>query len=70
MTLLLVGRLVYRMVTIYSTPQLAPPPGTDPFAAMTQSPLTLAMVMLTIGYYLMYTAGVLYKSKSPQSPGG
>lgn len=62
-TLLLVGRLVYRMSTIYSTPQLAPPPGTDPFAAMAQTPLTLTFIMLTVGYYLMYTAGVLYKSR-------
>jgi uncharacterized membrane protein len=69
-TLLLVTRLVYRMFSLYSTPQLAPVPGADPFAAMTQSPLTLTFVMLTVGYYLMYTAGVLYKSRSPQSPGG
>jgi hypothetical protein len=62
-TLLLVGRIVYRMVSMYSMPQLAPAPGTDPFAAMTQSPLTLAMLMLTLGYYLTYTSGVLYKSR-------
>ena len=62
-TLLLVGRIVYRMFSMYSTPQGMPPPGTDPFATMTQSPLTLAMIMLTIGYYLMFTAGVLYKSR-------
>ncbi len=62
-TLLLVGRLVYRMVSLYSTPQLAPQPGADPFAQLTQSPLTLGMVLLTIGYYLMYTGGVLYKSR-------
>jgi hypothetical protein len=62
-TLLLVGRIVYRMFSMYATPQLAPVPGTDPFAAMTQNPLTFAMVMLTIGYYLMFTAGVLYKSR-------
>ena len=62
-TLLLVGRIVYRMFSMYSTPQGMPPPGTDPFATMTQSPLTLAMIMLTVGYYLMFTAGVLYKSR-------
>jgi hypothetical protein len=62
-TLLLVGRLVYRMSSIYSMPQLAPQPGTDPFAAMTQSPLTLTFIMLTVSYYLMYTAGVLYKTR-------
>jgi hypothetical protein len=62
-TLLLVTRLAYRMFSVYSMPQLAPPPGTDPFAAMTQSPLTLIFVMLTVGYYLTYTAGVLYKSR-------
>ena len=63
MTFLLIGRLIYRMLAMYSTPQLAPPPGADPFAAMTRSPLTLAMVMLTVGYYVMFTAGVLYKSR-------
>ena len=62
-TLLLVGRLVYRMSSLYMTPQLAPPPGTDPFVTMTQSPLTLVFIMLTIGYYAMYTAGVLLKSR-------
>lgn len=62
-TLLLVMRLVYRMFSLYSTAQLAPAAGTDPFARMTQSPLTLTFFMLTIGYYLMYTAGVLYKSR-------
>lgn len=61
-TLLLVTRLAYRMFALYSMPQLGPPPGADPFAAMTRSPLTLTFVMLTVGYYLMYTAGVLYKS--------
>lgn len=60
--LLLITRLVYRMFSVYSTPQLAPQPGADPFATLTQSPLTLTFVMLTVGYYLMYTAGVLYKS--------
>jgi len=69
-TLLLVGRLVYRMTLMYSAPQFAPPPGGDPFATLTQSPLTLAMAMLTVGYYLMYTAGVLFKSgnESPKAP--
>ena len=62
-TLLLVARVVYRMVSLYSTPQMAPAPGTDPFAAMTQSPLTLALIMLTLGYYLMFTAGILFRSR-------
>jgi hypothetical protein len=68
-TLLLVGRLVYRMVLMYSTPQLAPPSGGDPFAAMTRSPLTLATLMLTMGYYLMYSAGILYKSRGVATTG-
>jgi hypothetical protein len=62
-TLLLAGRLIYRMSAIYTTPQLASSPATDPFAAMSQSPLTLTFIMLTVGYYLTYTAGVLYKSR-------
>ncbi len=68
-TLLLVGRLVYRMVLMYSTPQLTPQPGADPFATMTQSPLTLGTLMLTVGYYLMYSAGVLYKSRGGGTTG-
>ena len=62
-TMLLVARFVYRMFVLYSTPQLAPQPGGDPFAQLTQSPLTLSMITLTVGYYLMYTAGVLYRSR-------
>lgn len=69
-TLLFVGRLVYRMVLMYSNPQLAgPPPGGDPFAAMTRNPLTLATLMLTMGYYLMYSAGILYKSRGVATTG-
>jgi hypothetical protein len=70
-TMLLVARVVYRMASVYSMPQLAPAAGAYPFAAMTQSPLTLGVAMLTLGYYITYTAGVLmtgtsrYESKSP-----
>ena len=60
--LLLITRLVYRMFSLYATPPLAPQPGADPFAPLTQSPLTLSFVLLTIGYYLTYTTCVLYKS--------
>jgi hypothetical protein len=60
-TLLFIGRIIYRMTVIYTTPQVVA--GGDPFTALNQSPLTVAMLMLTLGYYAMYSAGVLLKSR-------
>jgi len=68
-TLLLVGRIVYRMTVMFTMPQMAAPPGSaDPFASMAQSPLTLALLMLTLGYYLTFSAGVLLKSRALAAP--
>ena len=67
-TLLLVGRITYRMIVMFTMPQVAAQPPADPYASMAQSPLTLAMLMLTLGYYLTYSAGILIKSrKAPTS---
>lgn len=64
-TLLLVARIVYRMIQMFLTPQLAGPPPADPYASMAQNPLTLALLMLTLGYYLAYSAGILIKTRKP-----
>jgi hypothetical protein len=72
-TLLLVGRITYWMIMIFMMPGAAAtaaqaPAGGNPFASLGQSPLTLAMLMLTLGYYLTYFAGVLIKSRALARP--
>lgn len=57
LALLLVGRLVYRLVVLTQDPVLAAAP------AM-QSPFTLAILGLTIGYYGAYYAGLLFRFRS------
>jgi cytochrome c-type biogenesis protein CcmH/NrfG len=73
-SLLFLGRLVYRIVQVYSgahasfganaqAASAADP--AQPFAAasMVRSPLTVAIVFVLIGYYVCYYSWVLWKSK-------
>jgi hypothetical protein len=71
-SLLLVGRVAYRMVTLYFTKgghgATADPTAADPSAAfsspaMMQSPLTLGFLFVVVGYYVCYYSIVLWKSK-------
>lgn len=57
---LVLGRVAYRIFTVYQNAQAATA-GQDPFAGLQRSPLTLAIVGLLVGYYGLYTAGVLKK---------
>ncbi|MBX3735727.1 MAG: hypothetical protein KF715_03475 [Candidatus Didemnitutus sp.] len=59
LTLLFVGRLVYRFTVLLANPPEigAPPP------PLFQSPLTLLIFGVTAGYYLAYTAGVLVRGR-------
>jgi len=59
---LFLSRLIFRFVTIYT--RAAPAAGTSPLAAYEQSPLTLLIVGLLIGYYVLYNLGVLSKARS------
>jgi hypothetical protein len=69
-SLLVVGRIAYRFVQVYSAGGLTRAdsgPG-DSFAgaapaSMVQSPLTLGIVFVLIGYYLCYYGWLLWKSK-------
>jgi hypothetical protein len=63
-TLLLVGRITYRMILLFTSPQVTAQPA-NPYASLAQSPLTLTLLMLTLGYYLTYTAGILIRSRKP-----
>jgi hypothetical protein len=65
-SLLFLGRLVYRFAQTYSdahSANAADP--SQPFAAasMVRSPLTVAIVFVLIGYYVCYYSLVLQKSK-------
>jgi hypothetical protein len=62
---LLIGRIAYRLLTVYP-PLNAASQGTGqvPLAALQTSPLTLAIFGVLIGYYTLYYAGVLRVSKN------
>jgi hypothetical protein len=57
LTLLLIGRLAWRFLV--SMPQLQDPAMAHATPAMGNSPLTLAIFGLTIGYYICYFACLL-----------
>jgi len=60
-TVLFVGRIAYRMFVIYGMPELQSPTAPLPF----QSPLTYFLFGVTAGYYIAYSAGVLFRSHRP-----
>jgi hypothetical protein len=64
LTALLVARLIYRFFIVGSAAQMSYQQGSDPFAAYTSSPLTLLILMLTVGYYVAYNAGLLLKARA------
>lgn len=57
LTLLLVGRIVYRIIAVVVSPSLngAPPAG------MFQSPLTLVVFGLSAGYFIAYNLGLVLR---------
>ena len=68
-SLLFLGRLVYRLVQVYGNTHAAHPAGAEAanqaFAptSMVQSPLTLGLFFVLMGYYVCYYSMVLWKSK-------
>jgi hypothetical protein len=67
-SLLFLGRLVYRFVQVYAAPGAGPPGAGSPnpgFAAasIVNSPLTVALFYILVGYYVCYFSVVLWKSK-------
>jgi hypothetical protein len=69
-SLLVVGRIAYRFVQIYSAGGFvsagAGPGGSPPAAApaaIVQSPLTVGILFVLIGYYLCYYGWLLWKAK-------
>jgi hypothetical protein len=68
-SLLFLGRLVYRFVQVYGGTSPAHAVGADSAgpafasASMLQSPLTVALFFVLMGYYVCYYSVVLWKSK-------
>jgi hypothetical protein len=69
-SLLVVGRIAYRFVQIYSAGgpvSAGAGPGNSPASAapasMVQSPLTVGILFVLIGYYLCYYGWLLWKTK-------
>jgi hypothetical protein len=68
-SLLFLGRLIYRFISVYVNPQAAhlagPHEAGQPFGAagMLRSPLTLGLFYVLMGYYVCYYSIVLWKSK-------
>lgn len=56
LSLLLVGRVIYRFFELWQLQGGMPPPASPDF---TRSPLTLAIVGIVFGYYAAYSAGLL-----------
>jgi hypothetical protein len=68
-SLLFLGRLVYRLIQAYGNMHVAHPADADAAsqafapASMLQSPLTLGLFFVLMGYYVCYYSMVLWKSK-------
>lgn len=66
-SVLFLGRLLYRYVVLYSTGQSFAQTGGNPFAAYQKSPLTLAIFGVLVGYYVAYYAGLLTSNRAHKS---
>jgi hypothetical protein len=68
-SLLFVGRLVYRLIQVYTNAHVTGAMEADPSkqallpATMLSSPLTLSLFFVLMGYYVCYYSIVLWKSK-------
>jgi hypothetical protein len=62
-SLLLIARIAYRLLSILPSMHAAAQADQNPLAAFQRSPLTLAIFGVLIGYYVCYYAGVLRASK-------
>jgi hypothetical protein len=72
---LLVARIVYRIFVVFPTMQTAAqhaaaasPQASLQASPLMSSPLTLAILMLTAGYYITYYAGILLKARAARTP--
>ncbi len=67
-TVLFVGRLGYRFLYLANGANGSFAPDPNAAAAYQRSPLTLGIFALLVGYYLLYYAGVLLRTRASQLP--
>ena len=58
-SLLFVGRILYRLIQMYAGGAPSPAPGPDPGLAYATTPLTLLVFGVLAGYYVSYAIGLL-----------
>ena len=63
-SVLLLGRVAYRLMAVYPEMQAAHHANEDPFASFQRSPLTLAILGVVVGYYICYYIGVLQRNRN------
>jgi hypothetical protein len=66
-TMLFVGRILLRFLPAIGAAHAMTAPDPNPMHGMQANAATLATFGLLMGYYLLYYAGVLWKSARPQS---
>ena len=67
---LLLSRVTYRLLAVYPAAHAAAQADRNPFATYQKTPLTLAILGVVVGYYLLYYTGVLNRSKALRAPTG
>jgi hypothetical protein len=67
-TLLFLGRLVYRFLYLSSGANGMSVADPSPAVAYQRSPLTVGIFAALVGYYVLFYAGVLLKSRVPELP--
>jgi hypothetical protein len=63
-TALFLGRLIYRLFSVYNAPSAMTAPPQNPALMFQKSPLTVAIFAVLIGYYLVFYAGVLIRTRA------
>lgn len=65
---LFIGRVLFRYLTLYGHPQSMTQGSPNPFDQYQRSPLTLAIFGVLVGYYILFSLGVLRKSRETPLP--
>jgi hypothetical protein len=66
---LFLARVAFRLLTVHVSTDTTAFSNQSPFAAYQKSPLTLAILGVLIGYYVLFYAGVIRRSRDLANPG-
>jgi len=65
---LFLARIAFRLFTVYLPAYRTDQPNFNPFAGIQRSPMTLALFGVLVGYYVVFNAGILRKSRNLEAP--